>query len=44
MTFFEIDPVVIEVASDPRYFTYLVGRAAPARRSSKATRGCPSRT
>jgi predicted methyltransferase len=23
MTFFEIDPVVIEVASDPRYFTYL---------------------
>jgi hypothetical protein len=25
MTFFEIDPVVIEVASDPRYFTYLSG-------------------
>jgi spermidine synthase len=23
MTFFEIDPVVISVASDPRYFTYL---------------------
>jgi SAM-dependent methyltransferase len=23
MTFFEIDPVVIEVASDPRYFTFL---------------------
>jgi len=23
MTFFEIDPVVVEVASDPRYFTYL---------------------
>ena len=23
MTFFEIDPVVIQVASDPRYFTYL---------------------
>ncbi len=23
MTFFEIDPVVIEVASDPRFFTYL---------------------
>lgn len=23
MTFFEIDPVVIRVASDPRYFTYL---------------------
>lgn len=23
MTFFEIDPVVIEAASDPRYFTYL---------------------
>jgi hypothetical protein len=23
MTFFEIDPVVIDVASDPRYFTYL---------------------
>ncbi|MEA2613161.1 MAG: hypothetical protein QOI52_1120, partial [Chloroflexota bacterium] len=25
MTFFEIDPVVIQVASDPRYFTYLSG-------------------
>jgi hypothetical protein len=23
MTFFEIDPIVIDVASDPRYFTYL---------------------
>ncbi len=23
MTFFEIDPIVIEVGSDPRYFTYL---------------------
>ena len=23
MTFFEIDPVVVEVASDPRFFTYL---------------------
>ena len=23
MTFFEIDPVVVQVASDPRYFTYL---------------------
>ena len=23
MTFFEIDPVVVRVASDPRYFTYL---------------------
>jgi hypothetical protein len=23
MTFFEIDPIVIQVASDPRYFTYL---------------------
>ena len=23
MTFFEIDPVVIDVASDPRFFTYL---------------------
>ena len=23
MTFFEIDPIVIEVASDPRFFTYL---------------------
>ena len=23
MTFFEIDPVVIQVASDPKYFTYL---------------------
>ena len=29
MTFFEIDPIVIEVASDPRYFTYLAD--APAR-------------
>ncbi|HEV8698071.1 MAG TPA: fused MFS/spermidine synthase [Candidatus Limnocylindrales bacterium] len=29
MTFFEIDPVVIRVASDPRYFTYLSG--APSR-------------
>ena len=29
MTFFEIDPVVIEVASDPRYFTYLAD--APTR-------------
>ncbi len=27
MTFFEIDPVVIEVASDPRYFTYLADTA-----------------
>ena len=25
MTFFEIDPVVIEVASDPRFFTYISG-------------------
>jgi spermidine synthase len=23
MTFFEIDPVVVRIASDPRYFTYL---------------------
>ena len=29
LTFFEIDPVVIEVASDPRYFTYLAD--APTR-------------
>jgi predicted methyltransferase len=29
MTFFEIDPIVIEVASDPRYFTYLTD--APVR-------------
>lgn len=29
MTFYEIDPVVIEVASDPRYFTYLAD--APVR-------------
>jgi hypothetical protein len=29
MTFFEIDPVVIQVASDPRYFTYLTD--APTR-------------
>jgi SAM-dependent methyltransferase len=27
MTFFEIDPLVIDVASDPRYFTYLSGAA-----------------
>ena len=44
MTFFEIDPVVIEVASDPRYFTYLSDATHTRRRSSKATRGCPSRT
>ncbi len=25
MTFFEIDPLVVRVASDPRYFTYLSG-------------------
>ncbi|MGK2849994.1 MAG: fused MFS/spermidine synthase [Candidatus Limnocylindrales bacterium] len=29
MTFFEIDPIVIQVASDPRYFTYLTD--APTR-------------
>lgn len=29
MTFFEIDPVVIEVASDPRYFTYLADAPTP---------------
>jgi hypothetical protein len=29
MTFFEIDPIVIEVASDPRYFTYLADAQAP---------------
>jgi SAM-dependent methyltransferase len=29
MTFFEIDPIVIDVASDPRYFTYLAD--APVR-------------
>ena len=27
MTFFEIDPLVADVASDPRYFTYLSGAA-----------------
>ncbi len=31
MTFFEIDPVVIEVASDPRYFTYLRDAQTPPR-------------
>ncbi len=29
MTFFEIDPVVIEVASDPRFFTYLADAPTP---------------
>jgi predicted methyltransferase len=29
MTFFEIDPIVIEVASDPRYFTYLADAPVP---------------
>jgi hypothetical protein len=29
MTFYEIDPLVAEVASDPRYFTYLSGQASP---------------
>ena len=33
MTFFEIDPVVVQVASDPRYFTYL-SDAPRTRRSS----------
>ena len=33
MTFFEIDPVVVRVASDPRYFTY-----CPMRRSRPADR------
>ena len=31
MSFFEIDPIVIEVASDPRYFTYLSGAPRPVR-------------
>ena len=31
MAFFEIDPVVVEVASDPRYFTYLSGAPVPPR-------------
>jgi SAM-dependent methyltransferase len=31
MTFFEIDPLVAEVASDPRYFTYLSGAVVPPR-------------
>src|SRR6185503_4921705 len=30
MTFFEIDPLVADVASDPRYFTYLADSAGPA--------------
>ncbi len=29
MTFFEIDPVVVRVASDPRYFSYLSDAASP---------------
>ena len=29
MTFFEIDPLVVRVASDPRYFTYLSGAPSP---------------
>lgn len=29
MTFFEIDPLVVRVASDPRYFTYLSGAPTP---------------
>ena len=37
MTFFEIDPIVIDVASDPRFFTYLTD--APSRPpSSRAMR------
>jgi hypothetical protein len=31
MSFFEIDPIVIQVASDPRYFTYLSDAPRPAR-------------
>lgn len=31
MTFFEIDPVVVEVASNPRYFTYLSDARVPPR-------------
>ncbi len=31
MTFFEIDPVVVKVASDPRYFTYLTDAPTPPR-------------
>ncbi len=30
MTYYEIDPVVAEVASDPRFFTFLSGAAYPA--------------
>ncbi len=30
-TFFEIDPVVVHVASDPRYFTFLAASPAPVR-------------
>ena len=30
-TFFEIDPVVVQIASDPRYFTFLSDSPAPAR-------------
>ena len=29
MTYYEIDPVVAEVASDPRFFTFLSGAATP---------------
>ena len=31
MTFFEIDPIVVEVASKPRYFSYLSDAAVPPR-------------
>ena len=43
MTFFEIDPVVIDVASDPRVLHVPLGRDPAARRSSKATPACRSR-
>ena len=39
MTFFEIDPVVIQVASDPRYFTYLAD--APSRAADRRGRRSP---
>ncbi len=39
MTFFEIDPIVIDVASDPRYFTYLAD--APERPDDHRRRRTP---
>ena len=48
MTYFEIDPLVIPVAEDPRYFTYLSDAPAPAdgrpgRRPLLAAPGGPTR-